>query len=54
MAVAGSLAVAIGTRNVFVVCGGVVLLAAAVSAVLLRGASAPEPAPEPAVEPAVG
>lgn len=49
MAIAGSLAVAIGTRTVFVVCGGVVLLAAAVSAVLLWGAVVPQPASEPAV-----
>lgn len=46
MAVAGSLAVAIGVRSVFVTCGLVVLLAAAVSGALLR---APSTAPsEPA------
>ncbi len=50
MAVAGSLAVAIGTRNVFAVCGVVVLIAAAVSGVLLRGQVTPvaEPAKTPA------
>ena len=46
MAVAGTLAVAIGVRTVFLVCGLVVVFAAAVSAYLLREEKAPvrEPA----------